>query len=199
MGFAISWLAVKGKPQEVLAAELGLAPTGETGECGDSLFTGGELPTGWFLLVIDKCDHRFVKPEVLRSLSSSCEVIACSIEEHVMFCRSELWRDGARVWVIEHDAQISIEHIVASGNLPSDYGAIEREYKEAQRAAGGSEADVDYFFEIPLQAASNIVGFKHDEVDSATEDERFMVFELEAAQSRKAIGGQGNKPWWKLW
>ena len=199
MGYAISWLAVKGKPEELVVAELGLAPTGEMAEYGDSLFTGRKLPSGWFLLVIDKCEHKFVNPNSLAPLSQGCEVIATSIEEHVMVCSSELWRNGAQVWRIEHDAQKSIEHIAASGSLPADYSTIEQEHAEEQKQAGGSEADTDYFFEIPLHIAKNIVGFKHDEVDPAIEDGGFMVLELKVAKSRERIEKQSKKSWWKLW
>jgi len=199
MGYAISWLAIKGKPEELVVAELGLAPTGEMAEYGDSLFTGRKLPSGWFLLVIDKCEHKFVNPNSLAPLSQGCEVIATSIEEHVMVCSSELWRNGAQVWRIEHDAQKSIEHIAASGSLPADYSTIEQEHAEEQKQAGGSEADTDYFFEIPLHIAKNIVGFKHDEVDPAIEDGGFMVLELKVAKSRERIEKQSKKSWWKLW
>lgn len=199
MGYAISWLAVKGKPEELVVAELGLAPTGEMAEYGDSLFTGRKLPSGWFLLVIDKCEHKFVNPNSLAPLSQGCEVIATSIEEHVMVCSSELWRNGAQVWRIEHDAQKSIEHIAASGSLPADYSTIEQEHAEEQKQAGGSEADTDYFFEIPLHIAKNIVGFKHDEVDPAIEDGSFMVLELKVAKSRERIEKQSKKSWWKFW
>lgn len=199
MGYAISWLAVKGKPEEVLFDELGLAPTGEMAEYGDSMFAGRKLPNGWFLLVLNKFDHKFVRVGSLASLSQGCEVIATSIEEHVMVCSSELWRDGAQVWRVEHDAQKSIEHIAASGDLPADYSAIEREHAEEQKQAGGSKAGVDYFFEIPLHTAKNIAGFKHDEVDPAIEDKSFMVFELEAATPGERIKNQNKKTWWKLW
>lgn len=184
MGYAISWLAVNGKAPEALLHELGLAPTGEIEEYGKSRFTGRTLSTGWFLLVMNRCDSKFITPESLRSISSACEAIACSIEEHVMFCSSELWRDGVQIWRIEHDAQQSIDHISASGLLPDDYAAIEREAAEQQKQAGGKKADTDYFFEIPLQTAKRFVGFKHDEV--CLEDESFEVFE-------------GDAPWWKPW
>lgn len=198
MGFAISWLAIKGKTPEALTGEIGLTPTGEMTEYGESLFTGRMLPNGWFLLVINECEHEFVKPNSLGSLSKGCEVIASSIEEHVMFCSSELWQDGTQVWRIEHDAQKNIDHVAASGNLPLDYTSIEREHSEEQRRAGGEEADVDYFFEIPLHAAKNIVGFKHDE--AGLDDESFEVFEFTAIPSRReSIGKYRKKPWWKLW
>ena len=198
MGFAISWLAVKGKTPEAVIQALGLTPTGEMAEYGESLFTGRTLPSGWFLLVINQCEHKFVKPNSLASLSSNCEAIACSIEEHVMVCTSELWRNGAQVWRIEHDAQQSIDHISTSGLLPDDYPAIEREFAEQQKQAGGKKADTDYFFDIPLQTAKSIVGFKHDE--AGLEDESFEVFKgNEASPLADPISNQGKRPWWKLW
>lgn len=198
MGFAISWLAVKGKSPEAVVQELGLTPTGETTEYGESLFTGRTLSSGWFLLVINQCEHDFVKRESLSSLSTNCDVIACSIEEHVMFCSSELWKNGAQIWCIEHDAQKSIDHISSSGPLPDDYSAIEREFSGEQKKAGGKKADTDYFFEIPLQTAKSIIGFKHDE--SSPEDDGFEVFNGPTRSSpanRNSV--QGQRPWWKLW
>jgi hypothetical protein len=198
MGYAISWLAVRGKSPEAVAQELGLTPTGETAQYGESLFTGRTLASGWFLLVINQCEHDFVKQEFLASLSNNCEVLACSIEEHVMFCSSELWTKGDRIWRIEHDAQKSIDHINSSGPLPTGYSAIEREFSEEQKKAGGKKADVDYFFEIPLQTAKGIVGFKHDE--SSPEDEGFEIFNgptRSPSASQKSV--QGQRPWWKLW
>ncbi len=190
MGFAISWLAVKGKTPEALARELGLAPSGEAAEIGEATFTGGALPGGWFLLVMNRCEHEFVAATSLALLSRDCEVVACSIEEHVMVSTSELWRNGARVWRIEHDAQRSIDHISASGRVPDTYSAIEREFVERQNQAGGRNADIDYFFEIPLQMAKSIVGFKHDE--ARPEEESFETF-------RGASLSSERKPWWKVW
>jgi hypothetical protein len=199
MGYAISWLAVNGKTPEAITEELGLTPTGEMSEYGESLFTARKLPSGWFLLFINQCDHQFVKSNTLATLSKDCEVIASTIEEHVMYCSSELWRDGAQVWRIEHDAQKSIDHIAASGSLPANYPAIEREHATEQKEAGGTKADVDYFFEIPLHTAKDIVGFRHDTVDPAIEDESFMVFELKVVPAIGHTTKQGNKSWWKFW
>ena len=197
MGFAISWLAVKGKSPEAITQELGLTPTGEMTDYGESLFTGRILSNGWFLLVINQCEHNFVKPKSLASLSSKYEVIACSVEEHVMFCSSELWRNGAQIWRIEHDAQKSIEHISNSGSLPDGYSAIEKRFSEEQKKAGGKKADTDYFFEIPLQVATSIVGFKHDE--SSPDDGGFEVFNgLSRLSPVSRSSVQEKKPWWKL-
>ena len=198
MGYAISWLAMKGTSPETIAQELELAPTGKIAEYGESLFTARNLSSGWFLLVINKCEHDFIKPKSLTSLSSNSEVIACSIEEHVMVCTSELWRSGAQVWRIEHDAQKSIDHISKSGTLPDAYVEIEKDFAEQQERAGGKKADTDYFFEIPLKTAKSIVGFKHDE--SGSDDDGFEVFQspLRSAAAIRTVD-RGNRPRWQLW
>jgi len=184
MGYSISWLAVREKDADSLLQRLGLAPTSEMTMFGKSLFTGRTLPGGWLVLVINRCDHKFVKPGSLTSVSQQCEVIACSTEEHVMCSTADLWRNGERVWRIEHDAQKSITHIKTSGLLPDGYASVEKEFAERQKESGGEKSDTDYFIEIPLQVARNIVGFKHDEAES--QDSNFRVF-------------KEAKPWWKVW
>lgn len=187
MGYAISWLAVRGKPAEAVVSALGLTPTGTKAEYGEAMFTGRALSNGWFLLVINECEHKFTRPESLSSLSNGCDVIGCTVEEHVMVCTAEAWKDGAQIWRLEHDAHKSIEHLSKSGSLPSGYATIESSLSNEQEKAGGKNADTDYFFDIPLQTAKSIVGFKHDE-DSGLEEQSFEVFR-----------GPEQKPWWKFW
>jgi len=187
----MSWLAVEAPTSEYLLQNLRLTSTTETAMFGESLFTGSNLPSGWFILVINQCEHEFIKPKVLESLSSNVDVVACSIEEHVMWSTAEMWRNGSRVWRIEHDGQKGISHISASGLLPDGYQAIERRFAEQQRNSSGVGSDTDYFFEVPLQTARSIVGFKHDE--SGVEGGSFLVFNGGASSQ------MATKPWWKFW
>jgi hypothetical protein len=198
MGYAVSWLAVKDTVSEQLLQDLGLMPTGERADYGDALFTGRALSTGWFILFINECEHQFVQPKTLASISNIGDVIACSIEEHVMWSTAELWRDGAQVWRVEHDAQKNICHISTSGLLPDGYSAMETELTDKQKEAGGEDSDTDYFFEIPLLTAKTIVGFKHDE--SGPEDADFMVFKNTFPKTAAvATTDREKKPWWKPW
>jgi hypothetical protein len=198
MGFEISWLAVKGKSPDAVTQELGLTPTGEFTDYAESLFTGRTLSSGWFILVIDAYDHDFVKPYSVAAISRDCEVVACLIEEHGNYCSAELWSKRSRIWRIEHDARNGVEHISHSGTLPDAYAAIEKELSEEQKQAGGINADTDYFFDIPLQTAKSIVGFKHDE--PSAEDDNYQIFTLRADPSPGARGPDRNgRPWWKFW
>lgn len=175
--------------------QLGLTATGERAEYRESLYTGRALPTGWFVLFIDKCDHEFVQPKTLSSISTIGDVVACSIEEHVMCSKAELWREGGVFWCVEHDAQKGMSHISVSGTQPDGYSAIEAEFTEKQRQAGGDNSGVDYFFEIPLQLARSIVGFKHDE---AGDESTFVVFRRSAFEEAVPAKAE-TKAWWKFW
>jgi hypothetical protein len=66
------------------------------------------------------------------------------------------------------------------GVLPPSFAAIREEMEQAQIAAGGDEADVDYIFEIPLKLAKNLVGFKHDEEYDHVLDGHFQVLSRNA-------------------
>jgi hypothetical protein len=198
MGFAISWLAVNGKSPGDVTREFGLTPTGEYTDYAESLFTGRSLSSGWFILVIDVYDHDFVRPDSLGTLSANCEVIACSIEEHFNYCSSERWSSGTRIWRIEHNAEMGLDNISHSGILPDGYSAIERKWSAEQKQAGGKKADTDYYFEIPLQIAKSIVGFKHDE--PSPDDDNFQILTKMNDSSPAGRGVDRNsKPWWKLW
>jgi len=194
MGYAISWLAVRESISGPLLEELGLSATGEMDQQYESLYTGRALPTGWFILLIDKCQHKFVQPSALEALSKLGDVIACSIEEHVMWSSAELWSNGAPVWSIEHDAQIGMSHIAASGTLPDVYSAIEGRFVAQQEESGGDESDVDYIFEIPLQVAKTIAGFKHD--DAPTDEGQFVVFtEKTSSSPADSAASKKKRPW----
>jgi len=172
---------MKDAGSELLPKNLGLSPTGEVALYGESLFTGRALPNGWFILFVNQCEHEFAKPEVLASLSNLGDVVACSIEEHVMWCKAELWSNGRQVWQIEHDSQKNRCHLSTSGSLPEGFSKIKETFAEQQKQSGGVNSDTDYFFEIPLQTAKRIVGFKHDEVGH--EDESFQVFKYDSSSS----------------
>ena len=92
------------------------------------------------------------------------EVVACSIEEHVMFSDASLWRDGKKVWDVRHQGDRRVTDLTAEGELPAAFDATRKLYAEKQAAEDPKEKfSVDWYFEIPLALAKGLVGFKHDE------------------------------------
>ena len=187
MGFAISWIALKGKEPNETRKELGLSETGEHEEIPESEFSACKLPDEWYLIYINECESPIVSSEIIESLSKDCEVVACVIEEHVMYSRAQYWRNGNKIWQSVHDAQQGMFNLESEGQLPDDFENIKASSFSEQESEGGEEADVDFIFEIPLLLANNITGFKHDEYIT---DLEYTVL---------TPNKQSSSPWWKFW
>ncbi len=187
MGFAISWLAIKGKEPGKIRDELGVSETEEHEEFPESKINACKLSSQWYLIYINKCESPFVSKNVLESLSNDCEIIACVIEEHVMYSRSQYWRNGTKIWQVTHDAQQGMLNLEHEGQLPDKFESIHTSSFAEQESEGGEEAEVDYIFEIPLILANNLTGFKHDEDIPGLE---YTVL---------TINKHNSGPWWKFW
>jgi hypothetical protein len=186
MGVSIAWLAVKTHDPRSLYESLQVRPAGQPDEHCESPICGSAL-NGWFLLIARRCNHRIVGDEFLADFSRSRDVVACSVEEHVMVSSAAGWRDGRCTWSIVHDAQEGMLNLTTSGEPPEVFPQIRAELLAQQEAEGGTEAEVDLIFDIPLQVAKSIVGFKHDENTEWTDQTTFEAYQ------------DTRKPWWKFW
>ena len=184
MGFSITWCAVRDVNAQKVLDQLGLSPTGETEVVPESLISTARLDTGWRIIWYNEYECPFLRPEDLGVISNDQEVLMCLVEEHVMASSSELWRGGKRRWWISHEGEHGPQGLAADGDLPDCFASIRGEMENAQRAAGGNAAGVDYIFEIPLRVAQTLVGFKHDEVTQ----EQFMV--LSRSSPKKGFLGR---------
>ncbi|MFL5928769.1 MAG: hypothetical protein ACJ77E_17700 [Gaiellaceae bacterium] len=168
MGMSVSWAAVQGAEGEAVLRALGLAETGERDELpAESPIAAAALHDGWYVVVFDRYGHELVSDDALRRLSRLGDVVAGAAEEHVMCCFSCGWRAGERVWWLAHDAQEGIDHLQVEGTAPAAFDDIRRELLAEQAAAGRSDADVDYLFDIPLQTAERVSGFSYSETAPA--------------------------------
>jgi hypothetical protein len=160
VGLSSSWLAVSGKPSEAVLQELGLAPTGERDELpAESPIAGTALAGGWYAVVFD---HELVAEDVLRELSTGCDVVSGAVEEHVMYSAAQLWRDGELIWRVEHAAQEGILDLTAEGAVPPEFESLRSRRLDEQEASGGDDADVDYVFDVPPALAQLVTGFSYD-------------------------------------
>ena len=192
MGYSLSLIAIQGANPDQALSQLGVVRTGQSCEYEREPMSGYVLPSNWFLIVARGCDSSFLKPGILGPLSEKHSVIACSIEEHVMFSSAEYWADGAMVWRAEHLGENGPIHLKTAGILPSDFEAMADAHKEMQEADGGEKADVDHYFDIPLNAAKSIIGFKHDEEIPGIDYDRFEVLHKLPSQTERT-------PWWRFW
>jgi hypothetical protein len=105
-------------------------------------------------------------PPRLARLPAKSRSITCVTLEHAMVSYSSLWHAGGHTWQIRHDSSQGSEHLELSGDLPAgfvgirDIGMRKGRAQEERRKPG--EWGVDYVFDVPLDTAAAITGFRHD-------------------------------------
>jgi hypothetical protein len=190
MGRSQTYLAVRGKSTEVVFSDLALRPTGEREEFPESPITAAQLPSNWFLVVLNRDAQDIARDKALRELSLGCEVIICIVEEHVMCSEASCWRDGRRLWRVSHDSVSGIEHIETEGEPPPAFATIRDRLAAEQQAAGGKKAGVDYYFDIPVELAKSFTGYDSDHDMPGLEGDAFEV--LVSAQSKRESTNGGS-------
>ena len=193
MGYSMSWVAVKGStPQAVLNA-LALRATGAREEIPESDITAAELPGCWYMVVSNRDGLQLTNGDVLARLSALGEVIACFVEEHVMFSSAECWRNGGRFWSGQHDAQRGIEHLAAEGERPPRLSSVRDELRTKQAAAGGRKVVVDYIWDVPVVLAHESAGWRHDRYIPGLAADAFEVLEATSSRPPKTQ----STSWWR--
>jgi hypothetical protein len=178
MGYSLSWLAVKGKPSQAVREELGFRPTGKREELPESDLSAVEMPNGWYLIVSDHTELIGSDAAWQRLSSSGCELVTCFVEEHVMVSAATGWHDGKMIWSVTHDVQKGRKHLEIQGEPPPQFAAIRDEL-----SAKDVPKECDYLFDIPVETARSVAGYRHDEDVPGLSGEVFEV--LEAVVQKK--------------
>jgi hypothetical protein len=196
MGYSQSWLAVRGKPRASVLDALGLEGTGKREEIAESPIVGADLPGGWFLVVMDRACHRFLDEQNLRRVSAGCDIVTGDVEEHVMVSAATGWDDGHKVWSVTHNAQRGTEHLDSQGELPPAYVRIRDRLRSEQQAAGGPNAEVDHIFDVPVELAQSLTGYRYDLDISGAGDKPFEV--LIPTSANPSTNGRRRSFWKRL-
>ncbi len=195
MGYALSWLAVRGRLPEQVLADLNATPTGAEIDFAERRLGGCRLRSGWYAVFAKQTDHAWMDPDTLGLLSASAELLACTVDEHRLFTSAELWRAGEQVWQVLHDGQQGYDHLRIVGQPPPPFAGIAVDHRRLQAAAGGAKAAIDHLFQVPPKLAQRVTGFKHDEGDAGAEA-RWAELHDGPVLPKPA---EAPKPWWKRW
>ena len=179
MGYSISWIAFHGLSKGEVLSITRLIDTAEPDEANESPISGSEVPGGWFVLFLNDIVHPYVSHERLREFSLACTVLGAQVEEHVMVSASFLYKNGARIWSITHEAEKGVYNMEIDGQPPDSFSISE--FREAQDRAGGEAAGVDHMFDAPLELARRICGYRHDRCKFDWGQPRFRRLEAESA------------------
>jgi hypothetical protein len=206
MGASLSWLAVSGRDPEAVLAALSLERSGETSENPASAIACAALPDGWLLLWLGEFDSPHLAPERLEALSDGCRVVACQVEEHVMYSFASLHADGHEVWRVAHDAQEDAYHLDARGDLPAGFAGLLARHEAEQDAEGGEGAEVDVIFNVPLALAGSMTGYRHDEWPAGAALDFAILTPARGSRpgaiapaTNQPPGSAAERPWWRFW
>lgn len=169
MGYSLFWLGVAGKPRAQVLRELGL----ELGAPDDHVsvrtpVVGVTLPSGWFVVVLNRNANVWYTDEALASLSAGCRVMTCEVQETSMSSSAAGFQDGRQAWRMLHDEGQARDHLETEGELPPEFAAVyaavtQRHHDaEAEAAELGVELDVDHVFDAPADLGQALTGFRHD-------------------------------------
>lgn len=186
MGYRITWLAVKGLSKSNVLAHFGMRDTRQIDEANEAMFSIAELPTGWTILWSN--DPTFARVAVCTPLSLKAPVLSAWVNETTMLSSANYFERGQYLWFVGHDAQKGMDDLDWEGDIPSQFETIKNRLMTAQAANGGSQSDVDFIFDIPLELAQSICGYKHDLCEFEWGSPTFTVVEAKSSWFSRLFG-----------
>jgi len=190
MGLSISWIGFQGIDKAEVLRRVALHDTGIENQANEAPFSIAELPNGWTILFAKNVNY--VTAERLAELSRSAMLVACQVEEHAMISAAHCFSDGHQVWSVSHSSDRGAYDLEARGALPESFEAIKTRVFARQNVAEGVEIrnasapdinpilerlrslnpntrvsteftmHVDYVFDIPIELAAELAGYRHD-------------------------------------
>jgi len=169
MGFKISWIGFHGLGKAEILDLIGAADTGVVEEVPESPLCGAELPGGWYILFAN--DFEFVTEDLL----ARCALVACQLHEGVMYSAAYGYERGEQKWMLTHEGDQEITSLDVSGSPPSQFEGIRERLAKEQEDEGGDASEVDFYFDIPVETAEAVCGYRHDRWDFAWGQPTFTV------------------------
>ncbi|MBS1990474.1 MAG: hypothetical protein JSS83_08150 [Cyanobacteria bacterium SZAS LIN-3] len=114
------------------------------------------LPSGWHAVYVERGDVIQANSAQMAKLSIGTTVVACFIEEHVMYSSAAQWDNGKLSWMVIHDSQKGRLNMQTTGKLPPQYQKI----YEGLKAKQVSLDDCDYLFDVPPEVAHAVTGIR---------------------------------------
>ena len=85
MGFKITWLAFHGKSKSDVLYAMRLRDTHVPDEAAESPMCVASFPDDWTVIVLNQFAHPFAEDASLALFSQGCSLIACHVQEDLMF------------------------------------------------------------------------------------------------------------------
>ncbi len=191
-GLFLAWIAVKGMGKEEVLATLSLSGAWRPLTPDEDEFSFriscAEIPCGWMHVLTQNFDY--ATAERMTALSTGGVAVACAVEEHVMVSQAWGYADGRQVWSILHDGgNRGTMDLETTGDLPSAFMPIREKLVRQQGAEDAGDAMVDYMFDLPVELADALVGYRHDRAPPKGQE---LAFSTLATSDRRERGTDGR-------
>ena len=69
---------------------------------------------------------------------------------------------GKEQWLVNHASENGIKNLDVYGSPPAEFPKIRDRLAKLQDEEDGDSMRVDYFFDIPVETAASLCGYRHD-------------------------------------
>ncbi|QMW24100.1 hypothetical protein [Sandaracinobacteroides saxicola] len=159
MGFKIGWLALRDVSVDEGLDLVGMRDTGVTSEIVEDGYGLTALSNGWVVVWFN--EFGAIDAAEVSKICSSHEGLWVNLHEGVMYSEVGYVENGVVHWFVAHDCAQGYFHLDCQGSPPY-YAEIVSKLRSEQDADGGENSDVDYAFDVPVELAFAMTGFRHD-------------------------------------
>lgn len=159
MGFHISWIGFNGVRKADVLDVAGLYDTGEPDEAFEEPFCCAELPTGWTILWAN--DPAYAEDHI-KTLSANHAALSFIVLESAMISQAAFHIRGEQSWRISHDGSLGTPNLTLLGDVPPQTATLHARLFEGHTTRLSEKPRVDYIFDVPVEVAEMIAGFRYD-------------------------------------
>lgn len=161
MGLSASWICARGVTRADALENLGFVGTGKAVDPCQASFSCADRPDGW--LTISTTNAGWLLPQKVKALSSGGLAVGCFLEDHVMVSGACAYDHGRQLWWVTHESEHGSAHLDSGGELPAVFESLKSEALRKQRDEDAGRNAVDFVFEVPMELAASVCGYRPDD------------------------------------
>ena len=157
MSFDCSWITYHAVNKSEILRIAGLRDTGLVAEVPEEPVNLAVLPTGWTVVYWNDSTYTLKHIDALTSNHAALSVI---IQSYVPLSIAEFHVRSKQYWSVAHYGNKGRDNLEIEGKPPPELSGIRA--SNGLKQGGEGTANIDYTFEVPIELAATVCGFRHD-------------------------------------
>ena len=118
-----------------------------------------------------------LEPSKLTQWSLGGRLVCAVVHEDTSTSLAMEWRNGKQLWSVFHDGGAEKKTLAVEGALPDSFETIHEELMAVQAEADAEGGEFNAAFDIPINLAEDLTGFRHDEMGFDDDIPPFTILE----------------------